>query len=174
MTFDIIKIIILLTFPLIIFFLMLRNRGATSFQRIRNLVNTDETHLSDLRLSFDEINKVSKRTYTLIDTVAIKLNGYDFDLVKCSVSSVGTVGGYAGESTGGINTISSNYSKAIYILSTNKSSTEIAKKMQDLLKLYDASETIAIFSVKDFKILEKRIKKELKGMVVKGNKGDGF
>jgi len=136
-------------------FLSFRTRGESSFQKIKNLVGTDKTCLSDLHLAIDEINKVGKGRYTLIDAVNIKLNNCDFKLAKCNFSSVG----FAGYNDAG--TATSNYSKAIYVFSLDKTSSEIANKMHGLLKLWDKSENIAIFSVKDFNKLEKKIELEL-------------
>jgi hypothetical protein len=104
------------------------------FHEIKNLIGPKETDLTHLNNAMSEINNVSKLTYVAIDSVDIKLDGFDYKFVKCEVYSP---------------YVEVGVSKSPFICALDRSSSKVAKGMYDLLVLSDEGESASIFHIKD-------------------------
>ena len=102
----------------VVLFYMRKHRINDSFHEIKKLIGPKETDLTNLNSAISEINSVSKFVYIVIDSVDVKLDGYDYKLVKCEICS---------------SDVTADNSKSILVCALDRSSSKVAKGMRDLL-----------------------------------------
>jgi hypothetical protein len=139
---------LLVIFLIIVFSYIIDKYNDYCFNEIKEIVGYKEADLTSSYTAINEINNVSKGTYTLIDSVDVKLDGYNYKLVKCVLHNCSGIE-------------SQRFSTSLYICSLDRTSSAVAKGMYNLLRLADESERASIFIVRNVRRLKNKIEEEL-------------
>ena len=123
------------------------------FNQIKKVIGTIKTDREYLYKAIEAINKIGNTQYVIYDYIDVKFEGSNYKLLKGFTSALGPSGERGANSQ--MWTLGS-----YYIFSPNKTSSETAKVMKDILEIAVEIEEKAIFIIKDFKKLTKIIKRD--------------